>query len=291
MRNSYLEIRKDNNEFPIACFFNSGDLNVLPHWHKEVEIVYVLKGTLNIGINDTILTMAAGEIRIINGGEVHYYLSSPDSERIVVMFDHSFFKDMRLINKEEHSLLQLLNGFEKSSLTWPESTVTRLQSLIREIYEEMIQKEKGYLYAIKSKMYELILWLYRTVYSDEKSNQYQSEAISNPKILIDNLNKIFSFIEEHYQQKITIEDISQYLGFNPQYFTRYFKKLTGQTFVTFLNDYRLNKAKWILLNDDLQMIEVASLAGFHSVKTFHHLFKEKFGTSPLKYKKSKYGNN
>lgn len=291
MRSSYLEIRKDHNEFPMDCFLNSGDMTLLPHWHKEIEIIYVKNGTLNVGINDTIFTMQEGEVRIINGGEVHYYLSSPDSERIVLMFDILFFKDMRLINNEELSMLDIFNGIEKSSLSWPEKIKQKIKELIQEIYLEMVNKDRGYLFAIKAKMYEMIVTLYRNVYQDISPNELKSELVSNPKSFVESLSKIFAYIEEYYQQKITLDDIARHMGFNAQYFSRYFKRLTGQTFVTFLNDYRLNKAKWLLLNEDLPIIEVAEQAGFSSVKTFHHLFKTKFGTSPLKYKKSKYGNN
>ncbi|MEH7115386.1 AraC family transcriptional regulator [Neobacillus niacini] len=291
MRNSYLEIRHDNNEFPMDCFVNDGNQIIFPHWHKEIEIVYCTKGTIYLGINDSIISMSAGDIRIINGGEAHYYLSSPGSERVVLIFDPSFFKDMRLIDKDVHSTIEIIKGIEKSSTSWPEEITVKLQSLTGEILQEYQGRNRGYLLAIKAKMYEMILMLYRLTYSEEKLLKSEYELTSNPKILVDNLSKIFSYIEKNYQNKVTIEDIAQYLGFNSQYFTRYFKRLTGQTFVTFLNDYRLSKAKWLLLNEDLPIIEVASSAGFQSVKRFHHLFKEKFGTSPLKYRKSKYGNN
>ncbi|MNP36419.1 HTH-type transcriptional regulator YesS [compost metagenome] len=81
------------------------------------------------------------------------------------------------------------------------------------------------------------------------------------------------------------------MGFSPYYFTKLFKKNTGMTFIAFLNEYRLNKAKWILINEDLPMSAVAEAAGFGSVKTFHHFFKEATGISPLKYHKTIFGNN
>ncbi|MNT81682.1 HTH-type transcriptional regulator YesS [compost metagenome] len=80
------------------------------------------------------------------------------------------------------------------------------------------------------------------------------------------------------------------MGFSPYYFTKFFKKNTGMTFVTFLNEYRLNKAKWILLNENHSVTEVSEEAGFSSVKTFHHFFKEATGTSPLKYRMKISGN-
>ncbi|MEG2253880.1 MAG: helix-turn-helix transcriptional regulator, partial [Vagococcus sp.] len=69
-----------------------------------------------------------------------------------------------------------------------------------------------------------------------------------------------------------------------------FKKNTGQTLMQFLTDYRINQAKYILSHEKIPMIEVAEKSGFNSVKTFHHVFKEQVGMSPLKYQKAIFGN-
>lgn len=88
--------------------------------------------------------------------------------------------------------------------------------------------------------------------------------------MMERLERIFIYIEQHYQEQITLNEVAGHMGFSPYYFTKLFKKHTGMTFIAFLNEYRLNKAKWILLNEDLPMSAVAEAAGFGSVKTFHH---------------------
>ncbi|MGL5699709.1 MAG: helix-turn-helix transcriptional regulator, partial [Kluyvera sp.] len=67
---------------------------------------------------------------------------------------------------------------------------------------------------------------------------------------------------------------------------RFFKKNTGMTLVRFLHDYRLNQAKWLLLNEEIPVSEIAERVGFNSVKTFHHVFKQNTGIAPLKYRRS-----
>lgn len=103
--------------------------------------------------------------------------------------------------------------------------------------------------------------------------------------------KFFSYVEANYQNPITLQEVADEIGFSSYYFTKFFKRNAGMTFVTFLNDYRLNKAKWILLNEEIPIIEVAEKVGFSSVKTFHHTFKRAMGMAPLKYRKTIYGNN
>jgi len=96
---------------------------------------------------------------------------------------------------------------------------------------------------------------------------------------------VFEYIESHYQDVLTMEETAKHVGFSPHYFTRFFKTNTGKTFMQFLTEYRINQAKFILANEKLPMAEVAEKAGFASVKTFHHVFKETVGQSPLQYQK------
>lgn len=68
----YLEIPELNKAFPFVCLLMKGS-SCYPHWHKEIEIIYALKGSLNLGVNDMPIQLKEGEIQVINGGDVHYF--------------------------------------------------------------------------------------------------------------------------------------------------------------------------------------------------------------------------
>ena len=168
-----------------------------------------------------------------------------------------------------------------------------MRQLLMTVHEENNERKSGYRYVIKAKMFEMLAILSREVPQNENWNDQVREEISSTKQMenLERLDKIFMYIEAHYQDTITLNDISAYMGFSSFYFTKFFKKNTGTTFIQFLTEYRLNKAKWILLNEDATVTEVAERTGFSSVKTFHHQFKDLMGISPLKYKKTISGNN
>lgn len=65
--NFYLEIPELDRHFPFRSFINKGDVLCYPHWHKEIEIIYVTQGTLDLGINDISIRMKQGEVQFING--------------------------------------------------------------------------------------------------------------------------------------------------------------------------------------------------------------------------------
>ncbi|WP_149807864.1 helix-turn-helix transcriptional regulator, partial [Listeria monocytogenes] len=88
------------------------------------------------------------------------------------------------------------------------------------------------------------------------------DAVLKSQETLHKLDQIFSYVEKHYQEPVSLQEVANYTGFSTYYFTKFFKRNTGMTFVTFLNDYRLNKAKWMLLNEAFPVTEVAELAGF-----------------------------
>ncbi|RCX19594.1 AraC family transcriptional regulator [Fontibacillus phaseoli] len=288
----YLEIPQLDKHFPFRSFINKGDVLVYPHWHKEIEIIYVTQGSLELGINDTSIRMKQGEVQFINGGDVHYFLASPDSERVVIQFDLSFFQEVSVLSGQERPLRDVFTEMEQSSWNWPEETAAKMLSLIKSVYEEETDREEGYAYIIKAKLFEMLTLILREVprSTTPRRSRISEKTVSQSKGTLWKLERIFEYVEHHYQEAVSLKSVAEYMGFSPYYFAKLFKKNTGMTFVTFLNEYRLNKAKWILLNEDNPMTEVAEAAGFSSVKTFHHFFKNATGTSPLKYRRTISGN-
>lgn len=283
----YLELPKLNKDFSFRSFVDLGTGLCYPHWHKEIEIIYVTKGSLDLGINDVPIRMHKGQIQFIIGGDVHYFLSSPDSERIVIQFDLSLFHEIAMHVDKKKSSVEAFMGMEHSSWKWPEVEADRMRSLIESIHEENVLCREGYMYMIKAKMYEMLAHIYRNI---PENNLQQNMGFSingniRSREMLEKLERIFSYVENHYQESVTLRDIAEYMGFDSFYFSKMFKKNTGKNFISFLNEYRLNKAKWLLLTEDEPMMAVAEASGFGSVKTFHHLFKEATGISPLRYRK------
>lgn len=93
------------------------------------------------------------------------------------------------------------------------------------------------------------------------------------------------YIQQHYQEAVRLEDVSRAVGFNATYFSALFKKETGQNFMEYLTELRINKAKELLCGDALSVQDVAELVGYRDLKYFSRLFKKTTGVSPSDYKK------
>ncbi|MBO0474805.1 hypothetical protein IGL98_002426 [Enterococcus sp. DIV0840] len=282
----YLERPEFEENILFRAFINDGMTIVYPHWHKEIEIIYSIRGTVNIGVGDEIVHVAEGEIYFFASGEPHYFLASPDSERIVYQFDLSLFNEKQLKSVEDCSLIELFETGEKHSSNWSKSLVLDVKKILQRLFEEYEKERQGKKYELFSLLFQLITMFYRRLPQTKVKVKKGAKASTiKYKENLEQLDRIFTYVENYYEESITLEEIAKYSGFSSYYFTRFFKANTGTTFMSFLTEYRINQAKFILANEKVPMIEVAEKSGFASVKTFHHVFKEQVGVSPLKYQK------
>ena len=98
------------------------------------------------------------------------------------------------------------------------------------------------------------------------------------------LRQVYSYIDDHYRRKISIAEVAGVCNLTPEAFCRYFKKMTRLTFTEFVNHYRIDKAKTLLLTD-VNITETCFECGFESVSYFNRIFKRVTSENPLAYKR------
>lgn len=95
------------------------------------------------------------------------------------------------------------------------------------------------------------------------------------------------YIEDHYCDPITIQDIADHLGINRSYLHRVFKSFTGVSIQNYLLDYRIRQACILLKNTDLSIRVIAHSVSFIDPLYFSRLFRQKMGVSPSEYRKER----
>lgn len=93
------------------------------------------------------------------------------------------------------------------------------------------------------------------------------------------------YIENHYTEDISLKDISNYVSISPNYFSMIFKKEIGVSFSEYLLNKRLENSKLLLKKNNAKVYEIAFKVGFNNNQYFNRVFKDKFGITPLEYKK------
>ncbi len=97
-----------------------------------------------------------------------------------------------------------------------------------------------------------------------------------------------TYIDENYSKDISLDDVSRVVDISPYYFSRVFKDETGQNFIDYLTERRIDKAKDLLLSDDrLSMKEISVMVGYSDPNYFSRIFKKNVGTTPTEFKGGK----
>ncbi len=100
------------------------------------------------------------------------------------------------------------------------------------------------------------------------------------------LKQIEIYVACNYARHIGIDDLARHLGMNKSAFCAFFKRHMGRTFVTYLNEYRLSQAEYLIRTKPEESIsQIAYACGFQTISHFNHLFRAAFGTSPLSMRK------
>ena len=104
----------------------------------------------------------------------------------------------------------------------------------------------------------------------------------SPKIIM-----AIEYIRENYHKPITLEEVADYVGISRVYLSQTFKKETNKNIWDYLTQYRLSKAKELLLTSNLKIYAIAELCGFGSPQYFNKIFKRLTGFSPYQFKDNK----
>lgn len=115
----------------------------------------------------------------------------------------------------------------------------------------------------------------------EHTMEFINVAVSKKNIVIYEAER---YIEENYQNCITVSEIARNLNVSLSYLSRIYKEVTGNTLIHFINTKKIEKAKEYLRNTDMKIYEIAEVLGFENTTYFSYFFKKNTGVSPKEYK-------
>ena len=157
-----------------------------------------------------------------------------------------------------------------------------LEHQIFRIIDEDAQKNFAYVLSLNARIYDILVILSRSLAHTVNLNdlQYGIKKVHG----LDKLNHVFKYIDEHYQDNITLKDIAKIAGFSEYHFSRIFKEITEKNFHIYINEFRIKKAEKMLANTSISIAQAAYDTGFNSVATFNRIFKRVKGCTPSQYK-------
>jgi len=247
------------------------------HFHPEFELVYIEGASATRHVGDHISQFKDNDLVLIGSNIPHlnFDYGVTSSYRKEVLHIKPFFKENFISQFPELQSLDRLIELSKYGIAFSGSTKKEIGAMMKELHQlqpfEFFMQAMNILKTLAaSKEFEL---LHTKSYINRYSKKEQER-----------IREIYTLVDERYQNKITVEDVAQICNLTKPAFCRYFKKATGNTFIGFLNQYRISQAKRLLLMGN-NISETCYDCGFESLSYFNRTFKKVTGENPSDFKK------
>lgn len=241
------------------------------HWHRELEILYILNGHATVNMEGKEYHVNPLDAIIMDYSKVHEVIYElPQTMGIC-------------IHVSRQLLYRYLPNPELIEIHCSGETLTKEQ---QEPYARLceILKNLTVLYVNQKKTYQLrstafILEILAILLEDFSTPI--TKTVSETKIgNMERLEEICNFVEHHYQEEITLGEAAEEIGLNKEYFCRFFKQNTGTSFIRYVNEVRISHIYQDLLHSSEGILEITERHGFFNQKLFYRMFKEKYGCTP-----------
>ena len=237
-------------------------------WHEQMEFLYVLEGTLICECDFREYVCHAGDVVVINPCEPHAVTYADRPARY-----HCVMVDTRLCSSpDDAAMRRFIDPITNRRVRFRHVLQGRERAgaILGDLIRENERGEPGYELVVKGELLRLIAHLYRYEATEPAPRQKEQQAIA----------PALRYIADHYAESIPLSALAEACHMNESYFCRRFRACTGRTAVQYVNEYRLTKAKALLLTTEYSVCEIAAATGFDDSSYFTRKFKEQYSISP-----------
>ncbi|AZA85989.1 AraC family transcriptional regulator [Chryseobacterium shandongense] len=248
------------------------------HYHPEVELIFVCKGSGKRQIGSNISYFSDGDLVLIGSNLPHCGLTNENT------------------NNDYEMVIQFKPDFLGENI-WETPEMQRISALLEKskagiVFEENIKKTVGKKISEMHEMSSLNKLLTFLKILDELATTQDYRILNAGKYYLqtqvednERINHIFNYVKDHFKEQITLEEIADLANMKVPSFCRYFKKITNKTFTQFVNEYRITHSLKLLAEQPLSITEVCFESGFNNFSYFNKTFKEYIKKSPSQYRK------
>ena len=248
---------RGNNNYNAYTYNN---IDWAPHFHKNMELIYALKGYIHLNVNENGIVLSQGRCAMILSNQIHSFSIGCDAMAWVLVFSEDFVPEFASFVKDKQGS-EIIFALDEE-----------IDALLREHFimgDATPFMKKSCLYAVCDQ------YLKQVRLEERKSK--------NDELIC----RVLDYIEEHYREDIGLECIAQEFGYEYHYLSRILNKKYNIRFKQILNEYRVEQAIHLLeTKDDSTMTDIAMQCGFQSIRSFNEVFRSITGQTPSDYIKN-----
>lgn len=256
---------------------------VLKHNHAEMELLWFKHGSgfLLLGSDEEKIPFQEGDLLVINPFELHagfYDSANIEQEHLVVDFSLSLV-DLPISEQSRQIAFDLLGQKVRcrTRITPADPHHREIVDCFLNIYDQTshgINNE----FAFSAQMFLLFSYL------KEDGYFYQTARMNNSEKSRRFIEKTLDYMELHYSEQITTQDVASSVGYSTEHFCRLFKEIFNTQFTVYLNQFRIEKAKQLL--PSVPIAEISERCGFSSQSNFSRAFRKVTGLSPTVFRRN-----
>lgn len=247
--------------------YRGGDIE--RHWHSDLELFLVLRGPIEFICDDESVKLNDDDLFVINENSIHAFRSEATSVAI----------SLRIETQKIEGLEKNLHFICNSACDNDKGRYYPVKRLIAELVKTNAEPSEDNFLFNRSIMHSLLFELMKNFRADKNEKEV------NSKKYLDRLNDILAYINEHYREALTLNQLAETQHLSVPYLSSFFEKYLGVNFLTYYNELRLERATNELLLSDNSVEVIALNNGFTNPRSFVTLFKRKYGTLPSLYRK------
>ena len=251
------------------------------HWHSEVELIVIKKGRGLVSADFRKEPVSAGDIVLIRPGQLH---SIEQDGSHGMEYENIIFKPELLISGSSDLCAVkfitpfMLGAIQADTYLTPVLPYYRAAAeCIRQIDLLCATRSEGYQLGVKGYLFQFFFLLISNRRKKETASASQTKSLEKMKTIL-------KYVEQHYAEHITIDDMAALTYYSKSHFMKFFKSHMGTGFIDYLNDYRLTMAERLLRSSDESVLDIAEQSGFDNLSYFNRIFKRKYGESPGRWR-------
>lgn len=274
-------------EFPAAYYYVDSKhprYHMSTHWHTEWELIRILEGEFRLHANETELLLKAGDVVLLPNSMLHGGTPVTCRYECLVFNLHGLFRTAENVKKHLRPFyrMQIYPFIHFPALSYPE--IYDCTTRIMEACARFHPQEEGTLFwelSILGNLCEFFSIILR-------KNLYSIPAESNlhHQYRLAQIKTVLEYIEQNYGSRITLSNLADQAGMNPNYFCKVFQEITHQTPMDYVFYYRIDQAAVLLSTTRDSVTDIALACGFNDHSYFTKSFKRVKDETPRSYRKS-----
>ncbi|NLW19824.1 MAG: AraC family transcriptional regulator [Clostridiales bacterium] len=237
------------------------------HLHTHLELVLVDAGSIQITVGDQSRRLDKGSLALIFPNQIHSYdRPSPGNHNTILVLDLSFVGEYVDTLLRHHPEMPFLSGRQVHG---------NIRYAMEQMYLEYEQEGRREIFTPFAHL--MVARILESVTLLENSSAGDRQLTW----------RIVDYVNRHYQEHISLEDMARALGMSKYRLSRQFAHLFGDNFSTYVNSIRLYRACNLLAGTDLSVTDISEESGFGSLRTFFRVFQAEHGMTPQEFRNSR----